>query len=402
MAAIATTPSQFELAAWAKTITPSALQDMLSATANPEVISFALGLPAPELFPRHQFSQLASTLLEAEPLALQYGPPSTTLKTAIVSLMAQRGVRCRPEQIFLTNGAQQGMNLLVRLLLADGGSVLLEDCIYTGFQQVLDPFQAKLLTVPTNPETGMDVAAVEAHLAAGQRPSLIYAISDGHNPLGVSMSLAQRQQLVELAQQYQIPIIEDDAYGFLSYQADTIAPMRALSDDWVLYIGSFSKILAPSLRVGWLVVPEWLIERLSIVKEASDIGTATLSQRLVAAYTQTHQLTTHIDQLCQIYTTRRDTMFSALEQHFPSQTRWYQPSHGMFIWVELPTTVDPFKLLDRAINQAKVAFIPGSVFGVAGKSMSTNGIRLNFSNADIDQINAGIERLATIMQTLKA
>jgi len=141
---------------------------------------------------------------------------------------------------------------------------------------------------------------------------------------------------------------------------------------------------------------------LSIVKEASDIGTATLSQRLVAAYTQTHQLTTHIDQLCQIYTTRRDTMFSALEQHFPSQTRWYQPSHGMFIWVELPTTVDPFKLLDRAINQAKVAFIPGSVFGVAGKSMSTNGIRLNFSNADIDQINAGIERLVTIMQTLKA
>ncbi|MBA3471509.1 MAG: PLP-dependent aminotransferase family protein [Herpetosiphonaceae bacterium] len=398
----ASTPvsEQLVLSAWTQKTMPSALQHMLSATAHPDIISFALGLPAPELFPAEAFGAISAEVLRQDVAALQYGPPSESLKASIVALMALRGVECRAEQIFLTNGAQQGMNMLARLLLDPGGSVLIEDCIYTGFQQVLEPFQPTILTVPADVASGMDVDAVAAHLESGKRPAFIYAITDGHNPLGVSMSAEKRAQLVALARDYRVPIIEDDAYGFLSYAQQSIPPLRALSEDWVFYVGSFSKILAPALRVGWVIVPEWLIDKLSIVKEASDIGTATFSQRLVAAYVNTQALPAHLARLRHEYAVRRDAMLDALEHCFPATTRWYKPDNGMFIWIELPETVNSLELLRIAITDQKVAFIPGTVFSVGERQSASNGLRLNFSNCNVARIQTGIERLAATIKAL--
>src|SRR5438876_2694463 len=251
-------PQCVTLAGWAQAAHQSTIQQLLAVATQPGILSFALGLPAAELFPSAAYGRAAAHVLATQPHALQYGMPCEPLKHTIVQLMARRGVVCRPEQIFLTNGAQQGMSLLSRLLLDSHALVLVEETVYSGILQAIEPLQPKLLTVPVDPETGMDLDAVEAYVGSKHRPAFIYAISDGHNPLGVSLSLEKRRRLVELARRYGVPILEDDAYGFLCYDGESLPPLRALESDWVFYIGSFSKILAPALRTGWLIVPESL------------------------------------------------------------------------------------------------------------------------------------------------
>lgn len=386
-------------AAWAEAIQRSALQDMLSVTARPGIISFALGLPAPELFPTMEYGQAVSRVLATDARALQYGPPFQPLKTHIVELMARRGVSCKESQVFLTTGAQQGMNLIARLLLDPGGEVITEEMTYTGFQQVIEPFQPTVLTVPTNLDTGMDVDKVEFLLARGARPAFIYAVTDGHNPLGVSLSAEKRARLVELARTYRVPILEDDAYGFLFYDQPPLPPMRALDDEYVFYAGSFSKILAPSLRVGWLVVPELLVPKLSIIKEATDIDTSTLAQRSISAYLDAKQIDDHLANLRNEYGRRRDSMLESLEKSFPAGARWRKPVCGVFIWVELPDEVDATKLLMAAVESQQVAYIPGQAFYTSGGRGPANCMRLNFSNPGQDQIREGIARLACVLQS---
>jgi 2-aminoadipate transaminase len=377
----------------------SALQKMLFAASHPGIISFALGMPAVELFPTAALAKAAEHVLAVNTVALQYNPPLQSLKQHVRELMKQRGVNCREEQIFLTAGAQQGMCLLSRLLLEPRGSVITEELIYTGFQQVLEPFQPHVLTVSTDAETGMDVDAVEQHLRGGARPSFIYAITDGHNPLSVRLHPSKRARLVELAEQYGVPIIEDDAYGFLCYE-NLLAPLRALSERWVFYVGSFSKILAPALRAGWLVVPEELILPLSVIKEATDIDAAPFSQRIVNAYLDTGQLPGQIDILRTQYRLRRDVMMRALAENFPDAARWTKPDCGFFVWVELPPVVDVDELFRRAIEDEHVAFIPGHAFSVNRKRRDTSSIRLNFSHPTTTQIEEGIPRLARVLKSM--
>lgn len=389
---------EISLADWTQTTKRSALQDMLSKASRPGIISFALGLPASELFPTNAYMQAAAHVLDTNPKALQYGPPFQPLKAQIVALMMQRGVACREEQVFLTAGAQQGLSLLTRLLLDSKGQVITEKMTYTGFQQVIEPFQPNILTVPTDLETGVDVDAVESLLTNGARPAFIYVITDGHNPLGVSMSPAKRTRLVELAGQYRVPIIEDDPYGFLYYESESVPPMRALDQQWVFYVGSFSKILAPALRVGWVIVPEALIPMLSIIKEASDIDTSTFTQRSISAYLDTQHLPSHLAILRREYSVRRDTMLRTLHEHFPPETRWWKPTTGMFIWVELPNLVDTRKLLKVAVETEQVAFIPGQAFCVGNSDYTTHCMRLNFSNCNPESIKEGIARLARALR----
>jgi 2-aminoadipate transaminase len=388
---------QAELAGWARGLKQSALQQMLVATARPGIISFALGMPAVELFPTKALAEAAERVLSVNTGALQYSPPLQSLKQHVRELMKWRGVDCREEQIFLTAGAQQGMSLLSRLLLEPGGSVITEELIYSGFQQVLDPFQPNVLTISTDPETGMDVDAVEQYLNSGARPSFIYSITDGHNPLSVRLSSSKRRRLVELAEEYRVPIIEDDAYGFLCYE-DPLPPLRALSERWVFYVGSFSKILAPALRVGWLVVPEELILPLSVIKESTDIDAAPLSQRIVNAYLDTSALPAQIEMLRTQYGLRRDAMLRALAENFPGAARWTKPDGGFFVWVELPSTVDVDELFRRALEDEHVAFIPGHAFSVNNKQPST--LRLNFSHPTTTRIEEGIPRLARVVKAM--
>jgi 2-aminoadipate transaminase len=389
---------ELALARWTRGSEPSALQGMLTAASQPGILSFALGLPAPELFPVAEYGEALARVLATDPRALQYGPPCETLKEHIVELMKQRGVSCKKEQVYLTAGAQQGMNLLTRVLLDQGGRVMAEELIYTGFQQIIEPYQPERVTVPTDFETGMDLAAVESLLAGGVRPAFIYSITDGHNPLGISMSFANRIRLVELAREYCVPIIEDDPYGFLSYDNRSLPPLRALEDRWVFYVGSFSKLLAPALRVGWVVVPEELVPRLSIVKEASDIDTSTLAQRSVSAYLDRGCLTDHLNRLRLAYSARRSAMQRALKQYFPPDARWVTPSSGVFIWVRLSKEVDTRELLELAIATERVAFIPGSHFCVNGTAKASDCMRLNFSHCSVDLIEEGIARLARVLK----
>lgn len=389
-----TLTEEITLANWTGDIKRSELQEMLYAASKPGIISFALGLPAPELFPREAISRSAASVLMNDMRSLQYGPPSQLLKRQIVELMAQRGVKCLEDQIFLTSGAQQGMSLLARLLLDTGGQALVEEVIYTGFQQVIEPYQPNLLTVRTNLETGMDVSAVESILERGVRPAFIYAISDGHNPLSVTLSLQKRMRLVELSRKYCIPIMEDDAYGFLYYDDACIPPLRAFEDQWVYYIGSFSKTLGPGLRCGWIVVPDSLIPKLSIVKEANDIDTTSFAQRTIAAFLETVDFNSHLVRQRREYKTRRDAMLSSLRDYFPPEARWRTPNSGVFIWVELPTEVNAAALLKVAIENEQVAFIPGQAFCVNRNSRVSNCMRLNFSNSSPKFIEIGIKRLA--------
>jgi 2-aminoadipate transaminase len=385
---------EIALANWTQTTKKSALQQMLMETSRPDIISFALGLPDVNLFPTDAYLDAVEQVVTSDPVGMQYGPPFQPLKSHIVALMRRRGVRCREEQIFLTAGAQQGMNLLVRLLLDPGGLVMVEEMSYTGFQQVIEPFQPRILTVSTDPKTGIEVEEVELLLRKGNRPSFIYAITDGHNPMAVSMSMEKRVRLVEIASRYGVPIIEDDAYGFFGYDGEPGPPMRALDDKVVFYVGTFSKIFCPGLRVGWVIVPEVLIHYLSVVKEATDINTGTFTQRTVSAYIDRGLLPGHIDLLRNEYRLRRDTMMRALHQHFPTQSRWETPPSGVFVWVEMPDNTNGIDLLRVSMSEERVAFIPGSAFCSLKNDRRSNCIRLNFSHSTPEIIEEGMTRLA--------
>ena len=385
------------LADWARKSQPSALQELLSIASRPDLISFALGMPAPELFPVQAIADATERVLAEGGNIFQYGPPKRHFKQQIVELMAQRGVSCKETQVFPTTGAQQGLNLLAHLLLDSGSHVIAEEKVYPGARQVFEILQSEVLTVPTDPETGMEVDAVEKLLSEGARPGFIYTIADGHNPLSVSMSLSKRVRLVELARRYEVPIIEDDPYGFLYYESSTPPPLRALDEEWVLYVGTFSKIVAPTLRVGWIVLPETMMAKLAIVKEAADITTGTFSQRIVSTYLDTGALPDRLVKLRNEYRVKRDRMLEALNCYFNKYAGWTKPSSGFFIWVELFGEIDILKLLKDSIEE-NVVFVPGQAFAAGnGQAADGSSIRLSFSRNSLEEIDEGVRRIAQLL-----
>ncbi len=365
----------------------------MARASRPGILSFAVGLPAAELFPAHELAQAAARELSTDPGSLQYALPYAPLKRQIVELMATRGVHCRPEQVFLTSGSQQAMDLLARLFLAPGGEVMLEETVYDGVQVAVKLLAPNILTLPTGPALGLDVAAAAAWLEGGARPAFLYAIPSGHNPLGVSLGAERRQALVELACAFRVPILEDDAYGFLDYDDAPPPPLRALDERWVLYLGSFSKILAPALRAGWIVAPEELIAHLSALKHATDLDTPSLSHRLISAFLDRGGLAGHLALLCREYRRRRDAMLAALTAYFPPEVRWNRPVGGMFLWVELPPAVDATALLEHVIATEGVAFTPGDAFAVGSSRHAAHCLRLCFTSLPPERIEDGIRRL---------
>ncbi|RMH01146.1 MAG: PLP-dependent aminotransferase family protein [Chloroflexi bacterium] len=386
-----------QLADWTKTMSRSILRQMIAVVSQPGILSFAGGLPDPALFPAREYAQALTTVLAEDPRALQYMPPYPRLKTHIVQMMAQRGVQCTEDQVFITTGAQQALDVLCRVLINPGDAVILEQTVYTGIQQVLAPFRARILGVPTNYRSGIDVNAVEALLAGGERPAFIYTIPNAHNPLGVTMTQETREQLVAVARRYGVPVIEDDAYGFLRYVGEPDTPMRAMDEEWVFYVGSFSKILAPALRLGWIVAPTELVSRLTVAKEAGDLESSALTQRAVAAYLDEGHFPAHLARLRQVYNRRRVALLAAIERHFPAGAEWTYPQGGMFVWVKLPGDVDTRLLLETAVSSQQVAFIPGIAFAVPGYQ-ANNCLRLTFSSCSVAQIEEGIARLGQVLK----
>jgi 2-aminoadipate transaminase len=386
------------LAEKTRTVQGSALRDMLALVMRPDLQSFALGLPAPELLPLADCRAAAAQVLAGDPEALQYHLPCESLKSHLRQLLATRGIDCTEKQIFLTTGAQQATHLVANFLLSPGQQVIMEEVTYEGLHLAIQPLNPEPLIVPTDPETGIDIDAVEEQLERGASPAFIYTITDGHNPLGRSLSVEARIRLVELARRFRTPIVEDDVFGFLNYDGPASPPMRSLDDEWVFYIGSFSKILAPSLRVGWIVVPAALQQALSSLKQASDLDITTLGHLTAAAYLDAGHLPAHLATIRSEYRRRRDAMVRALEANFPSAARWSTPSCGMFVWVELPGEVDTGELLRAAVESESVAFMPGDIFAIPGLPRSRNGMRLNFTHSRVEDIEEGIARLAKVLR----
>lgn len=384
------------LATWARTSAPSALREILPLLARPGLLSFAVGMPAVELLPAEAYVHATRRALAVDPPALQYGVPCGPLKRQIVALMAERGVECCEEQVFLTTGAQQGMSMLARLLLDEGGLVAVEETVYDGIHGALRPLRPEIVTVPSDVD-GIDVDALEALLEEGVRPAFVYLIPEGHNPLGVSLGMERRVRLVELARRFRVPLVEDDAYGFLHYDGVPLPALRALDEDWVLYVGSFSKILAPGLRVGWIVVPEALVPTLSILKHGSDLDVSTTAQWCLSAFLDAGALPAHLAALRAEYRTRRDAMLDALERHFPRTARWTQPVGGMFLWVSLPAGWDTVELLRRAVASEQVAFVPGAAFCARDLRRAAHCMRLCFAGMPAERIEEGISRLAHLL-----
>jgi 2-aminoadipate transaminase len=237
-------------------------------------------------------------------------------------------------------------------------------------------------------------------LASGARPALLYAIPDGHNPLGVSMPVESRRRLTGLAREHGVPIIEDDAYGLLVYDAEDRPALRAFDPDWVFHVGSFSKTLAPALRTGWVVVPERFVGPLAALKESSDIDTATIGQRAVASFVASEDFDGHLARLRTEYAQRRDTLLSALERAFKGRARWSHPRAGFFTWVELEGGIDAERLLEVALERERVAFVPGAAFAAPGAAPARSALRLNFSYNPPEVLEDSVRRLARALDAV--
>jgi 2-aminoadipate transaminase len=375
----------------------SVLRELLRFAVDPEIISLAGGLPAGECLPLEGLRACLDTVLTRDGArALQYSPQHPPLRARIAELMEARGVPCTPEQVFITNGNQQGLAILSRLFLDPGDPAVIEEITFTGIQQVTVGRGAEVRTVPTDLTAGVDVDAVEAAFRREPRPRLLVLVTDFHNPLGVSIAAENRERLTRLAAEHRVPLVEDDPYGALRFAGEALPPIKAYDEEgMVFYLGSFSKMLAPGLRLGWMVAPVELMPRITTLRESIDLESSTFVQRAVAEYLTQGRVEGHLAVLRTTHGKRCAAMLEALDEHLAGIARWSRPEGGMFVWVELPAELDTTELFQAAIAQ-KVAYVPGGFFSVHGGKRNT--MRLNFSNVTAEAIREGVARLAGVVR----
>ncbi len=387
----------FDLGSEVAHLKRSEMRKLVRLAASPDVISLAAGLPSGEHIPVDDFKDCVVSVLERDGArALQYGPQYEPLKAWIAEFMRSRHVACEQEQVLITNGAQQGLAIVSRLLLDPGDVAVTEEITFTGIQLVTGGRGALVRTIPTDPTTGADMDALEDVLKQEPRPKLVILIPDFHNPLGVSMSAEKRARAANLAAEYEVPLIEDDPYSQLRFAGEMLPPVDAHDDaGLVFFVGSFSKMLAPALRLGWIVAPTDLMPKLVALRESLDLETSALMQRSVAEYLQRGLLEPHLEKLNATHHERCTAMQSALEESMADLATWTKPEGGLFVWVTLAESIDARTVFDEAI-ECKVAFIPGEAFAVEGDHKNT--MRLSFCNCDPDRIHEAVSRLAKIVR----
>ena len=381
---------------WIRNLEKSDLQKALETTSNPDVISFSLGRPDNNLLTIPDLKNYEDLLTSRN---LQYSLPSPELKAHIAELMQERNIFCTPNQIFLTTGAQQAMTLLTRFLAAADDNILVDQVAYPGYIQIAQATHANLIPIPVCFQNGIIIEELKKIIEENKKPSLIYTMSEGHNPLGLSLSKEQRIELVKLAEQYRIPIVEDDAYGLLNYET-VEAPLKSYWNEGVFYIGSFSKIIAPSMRVGWIIAPESIMEKLEILKEGLDIKTSTLSQKFISHFFTTGDLKEHILKLRKEYKDKRDIMIKSLKKYIP-EMEFSSPKSGFFIWGKLPSSINTNRLFKLALEKENVSFLPGSAFLIGKREEIHNCLRLSFAFCPKELIEAGIRRLAKAIKNIR-
>jgi 2-aminoadipate transaminase len=376
----------------------SAMRDLMAITARPEVISLAGGLPDTSTFPAGTFAaQMTRIAQESAAEALQYGPTEGFAETVdcIVQVMGAEGMLPDPDDVIVTTGGQQAIDLICKTLLDPGDVVLCEAPTYPGAVPVFCSYQAKVVQIECDAD-GMRIEELETVLARldaeGRRPKFVYSVPSFQNPAGVTLSLERRRRLVELARQRELLIVEDSPYGLLRFGGEPLPPLYQLDGgDFVIYVGTFSKILSPGIRLGWAVAPPPVMEKIVLGKQAADLCTSTLTQYFVREYFAEGRWREYVESLVEIYRDRRDAMVESLREHFPPQASWTEPEGGLFIWATLPDYIDTSDLLAKALRE-DVAFVPGQA-AYAEEGRGRSSMRLNFSGVGSDEIREGIRRI---------
>lgn len=381
--------AEFQLSRRAQALTSSVIREILKLTEKPEIISFAGGLPAAQTFPINALRAACERVFAETPEgALQYGP--TEGFQPLRQWVADKH-KVDPSRVLITTGSQQALDLLGKVFIDPGSKVLVEAPTYLGALQAFSIFEPDYTEVPTD-EDGLQVDQISASMAEGAR--FLYTIPNFQNPTGRELPLARRKALVERARALGVMIVEDNPYGELRYAGTTIASLHSMNPDGVVYLGSFSKILAPGLRLGYMLAPPAIHAKLVQAKQASDLHTPTFTQRLAWEVLNTGMLDSHVASVCDRYGKHCAAMLDALARHMPDGVRWSRPQGGMFIWVEVPQSIDAMALLQEAVA-CNVAFVPGAPF--YANSPRSNTLRLAFVTVSPEKIEAGIARLGEIV-----
>ena len=384
----------------------SAIRELLKLTSLPDVISFAGGLPASEVFPIEKFKDAADVVLtEMGDCALQYGTTEgyQPLREMIARNASKYGIQITADNVLITSGSQQALDLLGRIFINRGDRVLVESPTYLGAIQAWNSYGVKYVTIPFD-DDGMRTDMLEERLRTGIK--FIYVLPNFQNPTGVTLSRERRKQLVDMANAYCVPIVEDDPYGQLRYEGEHLRPVVVLDDEMrakevpiysgnVIYTSTFSKILAPGLRLAWVVAPSEVIGKLVQAKQGCDLHTSTFTQYLAYEVANSPWMKSHIRTIRKVYKERRDVMIKSLEEYMPEDVHWTEPKGGLFLWVTLPEDFDTGEIFKSAV-EARVAFVPGGPFHPLGGGKNT--MRLNFSNSKPELIVEGIQRLAKVLK----
>jgi DNA-binding transcriptional MocR family regulator len=393
-------------AARARRLAASEIRELLKLLDRPGIISFAGGIPDPELFPRRQAqAAFADVLAEASAarVGLQYSPSEgyLPLRGWIVGHMQRAGIACGVDNVLITSGSQQALEFLGRLLLSAGDTALVGAPTYLGALQAFAAYEPRYDTLPQRLANRPPSAYRDGAAAAGGRVKLGYVVADFANPTGETLSLAARERLLDFAGELDIPLIEDAAYAALRFEGPALPPLTALAiarrgsleAARAIYCGTFSKVVSPGLRVGWIVASKALIRRLVLIKQACDLNSATINQMVMHQLAE-REFDAQVAKARSHYRQRRDAMLSALARHMPDGVEWTRPKGGLFVWVRLPQCVDGAALLERALKEG-IAFVPGAAFFSAGGGRNT--LRLSYSLAGEGEIADGIARLARLI-----
>ncbi len=376
----------------------SEIRELLKLTQQPEIISFAGGLPAAELFPIEAI-QAANQKVMAEKgrIALQYGPTEgyPALREQIVKLMARQQITADPSQLLITNGSQQGLDFVAKAFVDPGDVVITESPSYLGAINAFKAYEPTFVEVEMD-DLGMRMDALEEALKNNPGTKFIYTIPDFQNPSGLTLALDRRKKMVELANQYDVVIVEDNPYGELRFEGEFLPAIKHYdTQDRVIFLGTFSKIYCPGLRLGWMFAGKEILEKMNMLKQGADLQASTLSQIEVATFLEDNDITKHIEKIKEVYMHRRDLMLNAMDEHFPKEVKFTRPEGGLFTWVTLPKGLNAKEIAPKALEK-KVAYVPGGSFFPNGGGENT--LRMNYSCSSDEQIVQGVKRLGEVFK----
>lgn len=380
-------------------IRPSIVRMLFAAASRPDIISFAGGMPHPRSFPVKEITQVIREVFDQAEISFQYGPSEGLweLREEISKLMKEREMNVHPEEVLITDGAQQGLDLLGKIFINPGEVVVTEGPSYVGALNAFLSYEARIVSVAMD-EEGVESELLDETLSSlkkrGEKPKFIYLIPNYQNPTGLSLSLKRRKEIVEIAEKHQMLLVEDDAYGYLGFSPNTLPTLKKLKED-IIYLNTFSKTFSPGMRIGWLTAPKPVLEKFSKAKEAENLCPSSFTQKVLLAYLKRFDLKEQARKVARMYQERCQAMLQALEETFPNEAIWTKPEGGLFVWVTLPDYFDTTEMLAKALEE-KVAYIPGEAFYADGRGK--NSIRLNFSYSEVDVIWEGIKRLNKVVK----